>query len=185
MVPMGTQATRAIDSARAAGIIVRVLEYRHEPRAAQRERGGGYALEAVLELGVDAARVFKTLVVAVDGRLALAVVPAPMEADLKAIGAALGGRRAALADAADAERATGYVLGGISPLGTRRPLPAVVDASVMDHDTVLVSAGRRGLEIELAPADLVAVAGAVVAAIARPPTISGRRPRPPIPGRGP
>ena len=102
-------------------------------------------------LGLDAARVFKTIVVAVDGRLGVAVVPADAEVDLKAVADALGGRRAAVAPAAEAERATGYVLGGISPLGTRRPLPTVVDASAAGWPTIHVSAGRRGLEIELAP----------------------------------
>ena len=117
--------------------------------------GAGYALEAVEALGIDAGRVFKTIVVAVDGRLGVAVVPADAEVDLKAVADALGGRRAAIAPPAEAEKATGYVLGGISPLGTRRPLPTVVDASAAEWPTIHVSAGRRGLEIELAPADLV------------------------------
>jgi Cys-tRNA(Pro)/Cys-tRNA(Cys) deacylase len=164
---MAAQGTRAIDAARRAGIDHRIHEYEHDPRVQLREGGRGYALEAVDALGLDAARVFKTIVVAVDGRLALAVVPADAEVDLKAVAAAFGGRRAVIAPAPDAERATGYVLGGISPLGTRRPLPAVIDASATLHPTIHVSAGRRGMEIELAPADLATLARAVVAPIAR------------------
>ena len=117
--------------------------------------------------GLDAARVFKTIVVSVDGRLGLAIVPADGEVDLKATADALGGRKAAIAPAADAERATGYVLGGISPLGTRRALPTALDASATGWPTIHVSAGRRGLEIELSPADLVRLTRAVVAPIAR------------------
>jgi Cys-tRNA(Pro)/Cys-tRNA(Cys) deacylase len=132
-----------------------------------REGGRGYALEAVEALGIDAARVFKTIVVAVDGRLGLAVVPADTEVDLKAVADALGGRKAVVAPPAEAEKATGYVLGGISPLGTRRPLPTVVDASAESWPTIHVSAGRRGLEIELAVADLVALVGGSVAPVAR------------------
>jgi Cys-tRNA(Pro)/Cys-tRNA(Cys) deacylase len=166
---MGTRGTRAVDVARQAGVPFRVLEYAQDARATQRAGGRGYALEAVDALGVDAARVFKTLVVHVDGRPGLAVVPSTSEADLKAVADALGGRRAVLAGAADAERATGYVLGGISPLGTRRSLPTVIDATSADHETVLVSAGRRGLEIELAPDDLVRLTLGVVARVARSP----------------
>jgi Cys-tRNA(Pro)/Cys-tRNA(Cys) deacylase len=112
--------------------------------------------------------VFKTLVVRVDGtRLVLAVVPVDAELDLKACAAAAGGRRAALADPAEAERATGYVVGGISPLGGRRRLAAIVDASAADGPTMFVSAGRRGLDLELAAGDLVTLTGAAVAPIAR------------------
>ena len=126
-------------------------EYAHDARSTLQAGGRGYALEAVEALGLDAGRVFKTIVVAVDGRLGVAVVPADAEVDLKAVADALGGRRAAVAPPAEAERATGYVLGGISPLGTRRALPTVVDASAAGWPTIHVSAGRRGLEIELAP----------------------------------
>jgi Cys-tRNA(Pro)/Cys-tRNA(Cys) deacylase len=164
---MGAQGTRAIDLARRAGIPFTVHEYAHDARSSLHEGGRGYALEAVEALGLDAGRVFKTIVVSVDGRLALAIVPASAEVDLKAAADALGGRRASLAAAADAERATGYVLGGISPLGTKRALPAALDDSVMAWPTIHVSAGRRGLEIELAPADLVGLVGAVVAPVAR------------------
>ena len=164
---MGAQGTRATDMARRAGITYAVHEYAHDARASLREGGRGYALEAVEALGIEAARVFKTIVVAVDGRLALAVVPADAEVDLKAVADALGGRKAAVAPAAEAEKATGYVLGGISPLGTRRPLPVVVDASAGGFPTIHVSAGRRGLEIELAAADLVRLTSGRLAPVAR------------------
>lgn len=110
---------------------------------------------------------FKTLLATVDGTLTVAVVPVSGQLDLKALARAAGGRKAHLADPADAERATGYVVGGISPVGQRRSHPTVVDASALDHDTVLVSGGRRGLDVELAPADLVAVTGATTARIGR------------------
>ena len=167
MGAMGAQGTRAIDAAKRAGIPHEVHEYPHDERASLRAGGRGYALEAVVALGIDAARVFKTIVVAVDGRLSLAVVPADAEVDLKAVAAALGGRKAAIALPAEAERATGYVLGGISPLGTRRPLALALDASASNHATIHVSAGRRGLEIELAAADLLALTAGVSAPIAR------------------
>ncbi len=131
------------------------------------EGGRGYALEAVEALGIAPARVFKTIVVDVDGRLGLAVVPADGDVDLKAVASALGGRRATVAAAAEAERATGYVPGGISPLGTRRALPTVVDSSAGGHPTIHVSGGRRGLEIELAVADLAQITGGALAPIAR------------------
>ena len=164
---MGAQGTRAIDMARRAGVVHAVHEYAHDARSSLRDGGRGYALEAVEALGIEAARVFKTIVVAVDGRLALAVVPADAEVDLKAVADALGGRRAVVAPAAEAEKATGYVLGGISPLGTRRPLPLVLDASAGSFPTIHVSAGRRGLEIELAAADLVRLTSGQLAPIAR------------------
>lgn len=164
---MGAQGTRAIDAARRAGIEYSVHEYAHDARASIERGGRGYALEAVDALGVEAARVFKTIVVSVDGRLGMCVVPADAEVDLKGAADALGGRKATVAPAADAEKATGYVLGGISPLGTRRPLPVVVDASALDFATIHVSAGRRGLEIELAAADLVALVRGSFAAVAR------------------
>jgi Cys-tRNA(Pro)/Cys-tRNA(Cys) deacylase len=164
---MGAQGTRAIDVARRAGVAFTVHEYAHDTRASLRDGGRGYALEAVEALGIDAARVFKTIVVSVDGRLGLAVVPADAEVDLKAAADALGGRRAVVAPAAEAERATGYVLGGISPLGTRRALPTVIDASAASFPTVHVSAGRRGLEIELAAADLARVTRGSMAPVAR------------------
>jgi Cys-tRNA(Pro)/Cys-tRNA(Cys) deacylase len=118
-------------------------------------------------LGAAPERVFKTLVTEVDGALTVAVVPVTGELSLKALAAAVGARRAAMADRAAAERATGYVRGGISPLGQRRRLPAVVDSSAEGFDTIYVSAGRRGLQLELAPADLLRLTGATVAPIAR------------------
>jgi Cys-tRNA(Pro)/Cys-tRNA(Cys) deacylase len=164
---MGSEGTRAIDAARRAGITHTVHEYAHDARSSLREGGRGYALEAVEAMGIDAGRVFKTIVVSVDGRLGVAVVPADTEVDLKAVADALGGRKASVAPPAEAEKATGYVLGGISPLGTRRPLPTVVDASAAGWPTIHVSAGRRGLEIELAAADLVALVRGSLAPVAR------------------
>ncbi|OLL73901.1 Cys-tRNA(Pro) deacylase YbaK [Pseudonocardia sp. Ae168_Ps1] len=128
--------------------------------------GAGYGEEAVREMGQDPRRVFKTLVALVDGVMTVGIVPVAAQLDLKALAAAAGGKKAVLADVADAERATGYVAGGISPLGQRRRLPTVVDDSAREHPTVFCSGGRRGLEIELAPDDLVALTGAVVAPIA-------------------
>jgi Cys-tRNA(Pro)/Cys-tRNA(Cys) deacylase len=148
-----TPATRA---AKAAGITYTLHEYDHDPRAAS------YAGEAAEVLGLDPRRVFKTLVVSVGDDLAVAIVPAADQLDLKAVG-----KRAAMADMARAEKVTGYVAGGISPLGQRKRLPTFVDESAEEHETVFVSAGRRGLEIELAPADLVALTGADVRALAR------------------
>ena len=167
MATMGAQGTRAIEAARRSGVPHDVHEYAHDPRASLREGGRGYALEAVEALGIDPARVFKTIVVSVDGRLGVAVVPADAEVDLKAVADALGGRRAVIAPPADAERATGYVLGGISPLGTRRALPTVIDDSAAAFPTIHVSAGRRGLEIELAAADLARLTGGRLAPVAR------------------
>jgi Cys-tRNA(Pro)/Cys-tRNA(Cys) deacylase len=167
MPHMGTQGTRATEVARSAGIPFELHEYPHDARSTLHEGGRGYALEAVEALGLDPDRVYKTIVVSVDGRLGLAIVPASGDVDLKAAANVLGGRKSAIAPAADAERATGYVLGGISPLGTRRTLPVAVDSSATGWPTIHVSAGRRGLEIELRPADLVSLTGAVLAPIAR------------------
>ena len=164
---MSARGTRATDVARRAGVAHMVHEYAHDARSARREGGHGYALEAVEALGIEAARVFKTIVVSVDGRPGMVIVPADAEVDLKAVADALGGRRAVIAPPADAEKVTGYVLGGISPLGTRRPLPTVLDASAAGFPTIHVSAGRRGLEIELAGSDLVALAKGSMAAVAR------------------
>jgi Cys-tRNA(Pro)/Cys-tRNA(Cys) deacylase len=134
--------------------------YEHDPRST------GYGEEAADALGIDPARIFKTLIASVEGKLACAVVPVAARLDLKALAAALGGKRAEMADPAAAARATGYVVGGISPLGQRSRLPVVVDASASGFETVYVSAGRRGLQVELAPADLVRAAGARLAPIA-------------------
>ena len=142
-------------AAERAGITFAVHEYDHDPRSES------YGLEAVEKLGLDPSRVFKTLVADVDGTLTVAVVPVEAQLDLRALG-----KRARLADSRAAERATGYVTGGISPLGQRRRLPTVVDESALGHETIHVSAGRRGLELELAPADLLALTGGVIAAVA-------------------
>ncbi|WP_205474611.1 Cys-tRNA(Pro) deacylase [Nocardioides sp. SYSU D00038] len=158
----GTPATTALT---AAGIAFTLHEYDHDPRAQQ--QGLSYGLEAATALGLDPARVFKTLMAEVDGRLVVGVVPVSGQLDLKALARAVGGSRAAMADVRAAERATGYVAGGISPIGQRRAHPTVVDASALDHETVYVSGGRRGLDLGLAPADLVAVTGATTAPIGR------------------
>jgi Cys-tRNA(Pro)/Cys-tRNA(Cys) deacylase len=126
-----------------------------------------FARDAVQALGLDPRRVLKTLVVVADGQLAVCCVPADSELDLKAVAAALEVRKATMADPHAAERATGYVVGGISPLGQKRRLPTLVDESALAHDTVHVSAGRRGLELELAPAELVRLTRARTAPIAR------------------
>lgn len=155
----GTPATVALAR---AGVGFTLRPYEHDPRTAS------YGTEAAGALRVAPERVFKTLVARVDGALAVAVVPVAGRLDLKALARALGARAAAMADAAEAERATGYVVGGISPIGQRRAHATVIDASALTHPTVLVSGGRRGLDVELAPADLVRVTGAVTAPIARP-----------------
>jgi Cys-tRNA(Pro)/Cys-tRNA(Cys) deacylase len=125
-----------------------------------------YGAEVAAALGVPPERLFKSLVAEVDGALAVAVVPVSAELDLKALAAALGGKRAALADRALAERTTGYVRGGISPLGQRKRLPTVVDASALEFPSIYVSAGRRGLQLRLAPADLIRLTGAGTAPVA-------------------
>lgn len=153
--------TPAMAALAAAGTAFTVHSYEHDPAAAS------FGEEASCALGVPAERVFKTLVAQVDAALVVAVVPVSGSLDLKALAAAAGGKRAALADPAAAERATGYVLGGISPLGQRRRLRTVLDVSALGHPTVFVSGGRRGLELELAPGDLAALTGAAVAAIGR------------------
>ena len=147
--------TPAVVAAQRAGIPFTLHEYEHDPAASS------YGLEAAEKTGVDPGRVFKTLVVTQDGKLSVAIVPVVTQLDLRALG-----KRAALADRAAAERATGYVLGGISPLGQRQRLPTVVDESALGHETIFVSAGRRGLELELAPSDLVTLTDARVAAVA-------------------
>ena len=168
MAGRGTAATIALERAK---IPFTLHEYVHDPRS------DSYGQEASDALGVPPERVFKTLVAAVDGSapppgggraalLAVGVVPVHRQLDLKALAAAVGGKKAALAEVTAAERATGYVVGGISPVGQRRPLPVVLDASALGLGTLFCSAGRRGLEIEIAPGDLVKAAGATVAAIA-------------------
>lgn len=165
---MSARATRATEILARAGIDHRLHEYEApDSHGTARDERPAYGREAAAALGVDEGRVFKTLVAAVDGRLVLAIVPVAGALDLKALAEALGGRRADLADPAEAERATGYVIGGISPLGVRRRLPAVLDTGAVAHATVFVSAGRRGLQVELAPDDLARAAGAILAPIAR------------------
>ena len=154
----GTPATVALAR---AGIEFRLHEYAHDPRAES------YGLEAAEALGLDPARVFKTLMATVDGRLATAVVPVSGQLDLKALARALGASRAAMADVVVAERATGYVAGGISPVGQRRPHPTVLDSTALAHPSVFVSAGRRGLDLEIAPADLVRITEAITERVGR------------------
>jgi len=159
--------TRAIAELRRSGIAHTVREYAPAATAPGRHERPGYGLDAAAALGVDPRRIFKTLVAAVDGSFAVAIVPVAGELDLKALADALGGRRAEMADPGAAERATGYVVGGISPIGQRRRLPTVLDPSAAGFETILVSAGRRGLQVELAPGDLVRVTSAISAPIAR------------------
>jgi Cys-tRNA(Pro)/Cys-tRNA(Cys) deacylase len=151
-----TAPTRAVELVRTSGIRYAVHEY-ELPERHGRDRGArpAYGIEAAAALGVPPDRVLKTLVAVTDDRLVLAVLPATGELDLKRLAAAMGARRASLAEPTVAERATGQVVGGISPFAPRRPMPVVVDASARAHPTVFVSAGRRGLQIELAPDDLV------------------------------
>lgn len=166
---MAATGTPATDRLRRAGVAHRTHEYAAPTTpGADRSSRPSYGADAAAALGIDPARLFKTLVATLDDRLALAVVPVAGDLDLKRLAAALGGRRATMADPAAAERATGYVIGGISPIGGRRAFPTVLDSSSSGFETIFVSAGRRGLQVELAPADLVAITEAVVAAIARP-----------------
>lgn len=165
---MSAGATPAIDIVRRAGVVHTIHEYElPERHGRDREARPSYGLEAAAALGVEPARMFKTLVANVDDGLVLAVVPVDRELDLKRLAAAVGGRRAVVADPAAAERATGMVVGGISPIGSRRPLAVVADVSILDHETVFVSAGRRGLQLELVPADLVRLSKAQTTRVAR------------------
>jgi Cys-tRNA(Pro)/Cys-tRNA(Cys) deacylase len=152
--------TPAINAAKQANVPFRVHAYVHDPRV------GSYGEEAAEKLGLPLERVFKTLVVALDGReLAVAVVPVSGRVDMKRCAAALAGKKCEMAAGRDAERATGYVLGGISPLGQKKRLRTVIDLSAQGLDCVFVSAGRRGLEIELAPETLRQLTGGVYAAV--------------------
>jgi Cys-tRNA(Pro)/Cys-tRNA(Cys) deacylase len=165
----GTPATVALTR---AGIAFTVHTYEHDPAASS------FGLEAATALGLDPERVFKTLLTSVDastgaggaggaGRLVVAIVPVSGQLDLKAVAAAAGGKKATMADPHHAERVTGDVVGGISPRGQKRALPPVLDSSATEHETVFVSGGRRGMDLELAPADLVAATRATLAAIRR------------------
>lgn len=165
---MPARGTPAIDALQTAGVAHTVHEYLaglSDPRGHDRKAWGE---EAAAALGIAPDRVFKTLVAELDGKLVAAVVPVGRELDLKRLAATLGGRRAVLAAPAAAERASGSVVGGISPLAMRRALPTVVDATAAEHPTVFVSAGKRGLQVELAADDLVRLTGATVAPLARP-----------------
>lgn len=156
MAGRGTPATALLDKQRVAHTL---HSYEHDPRHES------YGLEAAEALGLAPGRVFKTLVAEVDGKLAVGVVPVTAQLDLKGLAAALKGKKAKMAAVADAERATGYVAGGISPLGQKKRLPVVLDESASEFETIFCSAGRRGLEVEIAPADLARLTGAVVARI--------------------
>ena len=153
-----TPATKALT---AAGTDFTEHPYEHDPRAES------YGLEAAEVLGVEPARVFKTLLAQTDHGLAVGVVPVTGQLDLKALAAAVGAKKASMADPALAEKTTGYVVGGISPIGQKRSLRTVVDDSALEHGSILVSGGRRGLDLELAPADLIAATEATTAPIAR------------------
>jgi len=154
----GTPATVALTR---AGVAFSEHAYEHDPSASS------YGLEAAELLGLDPEQVFKTLFTEVDGRLVVGIVPVSGQLDLKAVAAAVGGKKAVMADPADAERATGYVVGGISPVGQKKAHPTVLDTSAMDHETVYVSGGRRGLDLGLGPHDLVRITNATVAPIRR------------------
>jgi Cys-tRNA(Pro)/Cys-tRNA(Cys) deacylase len=160
---MARAATPAIAALVTAGLPHEVLRYHHDPR--NESFGDEAVTELAANVGAAADQIFKTLVIAVPSGLAVAVLPVPNRLSLKAAAAALGVPRAEMADRAAAERSTGYVLGGISPLGQRRPLPTVVDASALRWDRVMCSAGKRGLEVALAPGDLVRLTNAVTADI--------------------
>lgn len=157
--PSGTPALVALA---ATGVPHTAHAYDHDPRSTV-----GYGLEAAEVLGIDPEQVYKTLMASVDGTLTVAVVPVAGKLDLKALAHAVGGKKAVMADPAAAERATGYVVGGISPLGQKTAHPTVVDETVQLFDTVFVSGGRRGLDVELAPDDLIRLTSATVADIAR------------------
>lgn len=154
----GTPATVALER---AGVAFTPHPYEHDPAAES------YGLEAALALGVEPARVFKTLLVDTDSGLGVGLVPVNRQLDLKALATALGTKKVSMADPRVAERTTGYVVGGISPLGQRKVLPTVIDSSAEGFATVLVSGGKRGFDIELAPQDLVALTRATLAVIAR------------------
>jgi Cys-tRNA(Pro)/Cys-tRNA(Cys) deacylase len=154
----GTPATALLSR---EGVEFTVHTYDHDPAAAS------YGREAADVMGVEPERVFKTLVADVDGELTVAVVPVSGSLDLKALATAVGGKKAAMADPAAVTRTTGYVLGGVSPLGQRKQLPTVIDESVMTWPTVFVSAGRRGLQVECEPAALISLTRATLAPIGR------------------
>ena len=155
--PAGTPALVVLD---AAGVEYGVLEYEHDARSEV-----GFGLESAAKLGVEAQRVFKTLMAEADGRRVCAVVPASGQLDLKALAAALGAKRAEMAEPGVAERATRYVVGGISPLGHKTPHATIIDDSALQFATIIVSGGRRGLSVELAPSALIRLTNGAVAPI--------------------
>ena len=155
----GTPATLALAK---AGVAFVAHGYDHDPA------NSNYGMEAATVLGVEPGRVFKTLMAVVGESLVVAVVPVNGTLDLKALAHALGHKKAAMADPAAAQRRSGYVVGGISPIGQRQHSPTVLDASALTHETIYVSGGRRGFDVELAPADLIAVTHAVTAPIGNP-----------------
>jgi Cys-tRNA(Pro)/Cys-tRNA(Cys) deacylase len=154
----GTRATQRLTM---LGIPYSLHRYHHDQRA------GSYGSEAAAALGVPPEQVFKTLIVSVDGQLTAAVVPVICQLNLKALADAVGGKKAEMAQTAAAERATGYVAGGISPIAQRKNLPVVIDSSALELAAVFCSAGQRGLQVELAPDDLILATGATVAPIAK------------------
>ena len=155
--------TPAVKSLERAKVAFKLHEYEHDPAA------DSFGQETAEKLGVDPQRIFKTLVAATDaGKLVMAIVPVSGRLNLRALAKELSVRRAEMADPARAEGATGYVVGGISPLGGRKAMPVLIDRSVMDHATIFISAGRRGMQIEIAPADLVRLIKASLAYIAAP-----------------
>lgn len=156
--PGGTPATVVLDR---LGVAYQVRTYEHDPAAAS------FGIEAADALGVEAARVFKTLLVETDSGLAVGIVPVDTQLDLKAIASALGSKRATMADPTKAERSTGYVVGGISPIGQKRALPTLLDAGATAQETILVSGGKRGFDLELAPTDLLTATRGTLAPIAR------------------
>lgn len=153
--------TRATSALTKRDVDFKVRSYEHDPAEES------YGMEAAYALDVAPKRIFKTLIADVDGALVVGLVQVDRELDLKSLANAVGGRRAEMAEAATAERASGYVLGGISPFAMRKRLPTVIDTPATDHPTVFVSGGKRGLEIELSPDDLIAMTGARVAPISR------------------
>ena len=160
---MARAATPAIAALVAAGAPHTVVQYPHDPRV---ESFGEEAVAALADReGVQPGQILKTLVVAMPSGLGVAVLPAPSKLSLKAAAAALGAPKATMADPAAAQRSSGYVVGGISPLGQRKPLPTVVDSSALQWDRVLCSAGKRGWDVSLSPQDLVRLTNAVTADI--------------------
>lgn len=158
---MRTNATPATVALTAAGIAFTAHAYDHDPA------NTNFGLEAASALGLDPEQVFKTLLADVDGSLVVGIVPVTGKLDLKALAAAVGGKKAEMADPKLAERRTGYVVGGISPIGQKMQHATVIDETAELFDTVFVSGGRRGLDLELAPRDLASITNATFAAIAR------------------